>query len=60
MKKPPLGITPRNIWREKQDKERRAEIWDAMIRYHAACLPMPDNWIEEYNYLSGELSKIYS
>lgn len=58
MKKPPLGITPKEIWREKEYESRRNHIWDAMIRYHASYTPIPKGWSEEHEFLTNEINKI--
>lgn len=46
-KKPPLGLTPRNIWLS----ERFYDINAAIKRYLDENYPIPDEWIEEYNEL---------
>jgi hypothetical protein len=45
--KPPIGIMPKYIWESK----RRNELGDAINRYLEAALPVPSEWIEEYNEL---------
>lgn len=46
-KKPPLGLTPRNIWLS----ERLFDIKEAIKRYLDEDYPIPNKWIEEYNEL---------
>lgn len=43
--KPPLGIMPKCVWKSIRDKE----LNEAINRYHDAGLPIPIEWIEEYN-----------
>jgi hypothetical protein len=45
--KPPIGIMPKYIWESK----RQRELSDAINRYLEAALPVPSEWIEEYNEL---------
>jgi len=47
MKKPPLGIMPRFIWIDA----RKSEIQSALDRYIESNMPIPLEWIEEYNEL---------
>lgn len=47
VKKPPLGVMPRELWNEK----RRTEIEEAVGRYIESGKPIPAEWIEEYNEL---------
>ena len=46
--KPPLGIMPRHI----HDEIRRQELGEAIVRYIEASLPVPLEWVEEYNELA--------
>lgn len=46
--RPPLGIVPKYIWQDK----RRSEIIQAICRYLNVNLPVPVEWIEEYNELT--------
>ena len=46
-KKPPLGLRPKRF----SDIERLNEIRSAISRYYDAELPIPIEWIEEYNQL---------
>lgn len=43
--KPPLGIMPKSIWIEL----RVEALQQAIYRYTNAGLPVPPEWIEEYN-----------
>jgi hypothetical protein len=47
--KPPLGLKPRYIAKA----HRMNEIKDAVVRYMDAWLPIPDEWITEYNELAA-------
>lgn len=46
--KPPLGLRPRHI----AEAQRMDEIKDAVRRYMDAGLPLPAEWIAEYNELA--------
>ena len=43
--KPPIGLLPRKIW----DEMRRDAVCDAITRYVSDTLPIPSEWLEEYN-----------
>lgn len=45
--KPPLGLRPRYIAKA----HRMNEIKDAVVRYMDASLPVPTEWLAEYNEL---------
>jgi hypothetical protein len=45
--KPPIGIMPKHIWQEN----RFMEVCSAITRYYNASLPIPIEWVEEYNEL---------
>lgn len=45
IKKPPIGIEPKNIW----ESIRFNSLRQAMIRYLDVGLDLPDEWINEYN-----------
>lgn len=47
MSKPPLGVTPKNIW----DMQRIENLKGAIDRYCNANREIPIEWIEEYNSL---------
>ena len=47
--KPPLGLRPRWIL----DLHRTNEILSAMQRYAEACLPLPQEWMDELNELAS-------
>lgn len=47
MTKPPLGLTPREIYAIQVNTERMAMIIDAMKRYSEADRVIPMEWIEE-------------
>lgn len=46
-KKPPRGLKPIAFHRE----ERFIEVCAAMTRYYSNALPIPIEWVEEYNDL---------
>ena len=48
VKKPPIGIYPKNIWESK----RFSELKGAINRYLDASLPVSEDWIFEYNELA--------
>lgn len=50
--KPPLGLTPKDIW----IKQRLQEIKDAISRYLEADYIVPNEWFDEYSEL-GKLIK---
>lgn len=52
--KPPLGVTPREIW----DKQRQKDLADAMVRYLEAGMKIPAEWIEEYNEINDGLKEV--
>lgn len=45
LKKPPIGIEPRNIWEKKRIKELKL----AIKRYVDADLEVPIEWVTELN-----------
>jgi len=45
--KPPLGLTPIKNWEQGKDKERIADIVDAMTRYSENEKVIPLDWISE-------------
>lgn len=49
VKRPPLGLVPRDIWFYNVLKERIKEIMEALNRYMEAKKKVPVEWIEEYN-----------
>lgn len=53
LEKPPLGITPRHI----HQQQRMDDIYDACTRFYEAGREIPQEWIEEYVELNGELAK---
>lgn len=46
--KPPLGLRPRYI----AELQREVEVVDAIRRYLSVGLPVPIDWIAEYNELA--------
>lgn len=55
VKRPPLGLVPRDIWFYNVLKERIKEIMEALNRYMEAEKKVPVEWIEEYNNTLEEL-----
>jgi len=51
--KPPIGLTPERFWK----RERKCEIVLAITRYIKAELPIPTEWVDEYNRLTKEENK---
>lgn len=51
MKKPPIGIMPKNVW----ESIRYNDLIAAIKRYLDANLPMPIEWLNEYNDFSNRL-----
>lgn len=49
LKKPPIGIEPRNIWEKKRIKELKA----AIKRYVDADMEVPIEWVTELNEFCG-------
>tara|TARA_R110001632_G_scaffold82964_1_gene183947 strand:+ start:753 stop:914 length:162 start_codon:yes stop_codon:yes gene_type:complete len=47
MKKPPIGLKPKKY----HLLERFNEVRSAIVRYSDAELPIPVEWVEEYNEL---------
>lgn len=50
IKRPPLGLAPKWI----RDEQRLWEIQAAIVRYYEAEMPIPIEWVEEYNQLITE------
>ena len=56
--KPPLGLTPKNIWEEQMQHQRRQDIHAAMQRYIEAMKDIPNNWLEELIELNSAIGII--
>lgn len=56
--KPPLGLTPKNIWEEQMQHQRRQDIHAAMQRYIEAGKEIPNEWLYELVQLNLTLQKI--
>ena len=54
MDRPPLGIMPQYIWKEK----RWYELGQAINRGIEAGYPIKQEWVDEYNKLHEELSEL--
>jgi len=53
--KPPIGVVPRLIHNEMVMENRMKALSDAINRYTKAKLPIPTEWVTEYNDLQAEL-----
>ena len=51
--RPPLGLRPKYI----VDSERVEEISEAIKRYIDYKIPIPYNWLKEYNNLSESIKQ---
>jgi hypothetical protein len=45
--KPPLGLTPKNIWEEQMQHQRRQDIHTAVQRYISGGKEIPNDWLHE-------------
>lgn len=55
---PLLGLTPKNIWEEQMQHQRRQDIHAAMQRYIEARKEIPNEWLEELMGLNNTLAGI--
>lgn len=53
--KPPLGLVPEKLFKEKINKQRFLDVCGAISRYYTAGLKINVEWIEEYNQLVEEI-----
>lgn len=53
-----LGLTPKNIWEEQMQHQRRQDIHAAMQRYIEARKEIPNEWLEELMGLNNTLAGI--
>ena len=53
VEKTPLGLKPRSIWVE----QRKSEVMGAIARYIQADLPVPVEWIQEWNAYCSNSTK---
>ena len=51
MSKPPIGLKPKKY----HSLERLNEVRSAIVRYYDDELPIPVEWIEEYNELLNQI-----
>lgn len=56
--KPPLGLTPKNIWEEQMQEQRRKDIHAAIQRYIEVGKDIPNDWLEELIELNNVLIEI--
>lgn len=57
-KRPPLGIIPKNIYYERVELQRLADLCTTISRYYNAGLPIRMEWIKEYNELVVKYGEI--
>lgn len=55
---PLLGLTPKNLWEEQMQHQRRQDIHAAMQRYIEARKEIPNEWLEELMGLNNTLAGI--
>ena len=53
-----LGLTPKNLWEEQMQHQRRQDIHAAMQRYIEARKEIPNEWLEELMGLNNTLAGI--
>lgn len=51
--KPPIGLTPQNIFLELQNKQRVQDILDACSRYNEDNMNILQDWLDELSYRLG-------
>lgn len=56
--KPPLGLTPKNIWEEQMQHQRRQDIHAAMQRYIEAGKEIPNDWLHELLELNNAIGNV--
>lgn len=49
--RPPLGIMPKDIYYQRADMQRLADLCATIRRYYNSGLPIHMEWIKEYNEL---------
>jgi hypothetical protein len=52
--KSPIGVVPEPIWKQM----RIQDLGEAIKRRIDASLPVPTEWVEEYNRLDKEIQEI--
>ena len=55
----PLGLMPMQIWLEKRDIERMEEIKSGIKRYIEYDKEIPEEWINEWNFLIKQKDRSY-
>lgn len=58
VKKPPIGICPKNIWLENVLKERQEELKAAIIRYIQADFGINEDWLNELMDIREKLIRL--
>lgn len=53
-----LGLTPKNIWEEQMQHQRRQDIHAAMTRYIEAEKEIPNEWLEELISLNNMFQNV--
>lgn len=56
--KPPLGVMPKDIYYQRVELQRLADLCATISRYYDAGLPIRIEWIEEYNELVVKYKEI--
>ena len=56
--KPHLGLTPKNIWEEQMQYQRRQDIHAAMQRYIEAGKEIPNDWLYELISLNNMFQNV--
>lgn len=56
VRKPPLGVIPRNIYERNCKVTRLNDLSAAINRYLQHSMKVPEEWIQEYNGLAEELN----
>ena len=49
--KPPIGLTPKDVWEQLCIRDRISDILGAMHRYARVGKPIPYEWVEELSIL---------
>ena len=58
MKKPPIGLMPKDIFYENMQAQRQKDIKEAMLRYIEAGKDVPNEWLYELAQLNNDIQKI--
>lgn len=58
IEKPPLGIMPKDLYYQRIELQRLADLCATISRYYNAGLPIRMEWVEEYNELVVKYGEI--